>query len=84
MPRAPLEQQWTTCIVSALRDIGHEAHLDEITEVASQYRGEYLEGEKVSQTVSETLQLHCAPLGKALFVRTDEPATWDLAERVPR
>jgi hypothetical protein len=86
MPRAPIEQQWTTCIVAALRQLGRPARVDEIEPIAGDLRGEYLEGLTPEQSVSEMLQLHCAngpqgPRGRAIFFKCAEPATYDLVER---
>jgi hypothetical protein len=83
---APPEFQWVNCIVEALREIGHEAHIDIIEPIASRTRGPYQVSATPDRSVSEMLQLHCAngpggPKGRALFFKCEELATYDLAER---
>jgi hypothetical protein len=86
MAQAPVEQQWVTCIVAALRQIGHEAYVEEIEAIAGPMRGEYQVSRTPVKSASEMLQLHCinGPTGlkgTAIFFKCDAPAVWDLVER---
>ena len=83
---APPEYQWVNCMISALREIGHEAHVDAIEAIASRLRGPYQASETPDRSVSEMLQLHCTngpagPRGRAVFFKCEAPATYDLVER---